>query len=62
MIWYSVPDAARVARVPERTLRRAVENGDLPARKVSARRQFVWWDDVVEWRTKRSLPEVLSGR
>jgi len=42
------------ARVAEGTLRRAIAEGELPARRLSARRTLVWRDAVTEWMEKRS--------
>jgi excisionase family DNA binding protein len=49
VITFTVPDAARAARVPERTLRRAIAQGELRASRPRPRLTLVWWDDVANW-------------
>lgn len=46
-------EAARVAKVPERTLRHAIATGKVPAVRMSKRKTLVRPDVVSEWAHQR---------
>jgi len=54
VITFTVPDAARAAHVPVRTLRLAIARGELRGTRAGGRLTLVWWDDVADWMGKRA--------
>jgi len=58
---YSIADAAKMLRVPQRTMRQAIARGRLIAYRPGPRRTFVYWSDVTDWHATRS-PDRRADR
>ena len=56
---YSIPEAAKMLRVPMRTMRQAIARGTLTAHRPGPRKTFVWWSDATSWHHSRT-PEQRS--
>jgi excisionase family DNA binding protein len=50
---FSIPRAAEIVGVPERTVREAADRGDLPAEMIGGRYRVVTRADLERWATNR---------